>query len=179
MNMGEKSHTYVGGELVYEKDRFKAGVGYHYFKNDEAWNNEYGDGSANIWVVGLGYKFSDFRLFGAYAQNTQGQSENALGGEVQNSSASRKAYTIQLEYKGAKLNKPGSFGLEAGYRHLGKYASLVPTYDYSWGNMKGWFIGGKVTLFPNVTLHLGYSDGKTIDTDLKQKVLYSRFQFFF
>ncbi len=171
--------SYVGGELTYNKNNFFAGVGYHYFGNKEGWQRAYGDDSANIWVVGLGYKFSDFRLYGAYAQNTQGQSRNSVPADVPNSSAQRKAYTIQLEYKGAKLNKPGSFGLEAGYRHLGQYASLNPTYDYTLADMKGWFVGGKVTLMPNVTLHLGYSNGKTISDEKGQNVVYSRFQFFF
>ncbi len=176
--------SYVGGELTYNKNNFNVGVGYHYFANDHEWQGYdkpdtgkptstkklgYKDGSANIWTAGLGYRFGDFRLFGAYAQNTKGECD----------SDQRKAYTIQLEYKGAKLNKPGSFGLEAGYRHLGVFASLAPTYDYTMNNIKGWFVGGKVTLMPNVTMHLGYCDGKTIDTDLKDKYIYSRFQFFF
>ena len=46
-------------------------------------------------------------------------------------------------------------------------------------NKKGWFVGGKVTLLKNVTLHLGYSDGKTISGGVKDKYYYSRFQFFF
>ncbi len=171
----DTASTYVGGELTYNKNNFFAGLGYHYFSNKEGWKGKYGDESANIWTVGLGYRFSDFRLYGAYAQNTQG--DDAMLGN--NASAQRKAYTIQLEYKGAKLNKPGSFGLEAGYRHLGSYAALCPTYDYTLGNAKGWFVGGKVTLMPNVTLHLGYSNGKQITTDLKQNIVYSRFQFFF
>ena len=77
------------------------------------------------------------------------------------------------------MNKPGSFGLEAGYRHLGQYASLNPTYDYTLADGKGWFVGGKVTLLPNVTLHLGYNNGKQISSDKRQNIVYSRFQFFF
>ncbi len=180
--------SYWGVELTYNKNKFNAGVGYHNFSDEHSWQgynyyNEkkkknvdtetktdgYEDGSAGIWTVGLGYRFSDFRLYGAYAQNTKGECD----------SDHRKAYTIQLEYKGAKLNKPGSFGLEAGYRHLGKYASLAPTYDYTMNDWKGWFVGGKVTLMPNVTLHFGYSDGKGIGSEAKEKYYYSRFQFFF
>jgi hypothetical protein len=177
--LGNGTSTYVGGELTYNKNNFFAGAGYHYFGNKAGWSATYGDDSANIWVVGLGYKFGDFRLFGAYAQNTQGGSQTAAGRPVANSSAQRKAYNIQLDYKGAKPNKPGSFGLSAGYRHLGQFASLTPTYDYFWNNMKGWFVGGKVTLMPNVTLELGYSNGKTINTELKQNVVYSRACFYF
>ena len=92
---------------------------------------------------------------------------------------SRRAYNIQLTYKGAKANKPGTFGIEAGYRHLGRYAALVPTYDYSDTNMKGWFVGANVTILPNTILMLGYEDGKTISTDKKAKIYFSRVRFLF
>jgi hypothetical protein len=177
-NVGGTS-SYVGGELTYNKNKLNAGLGFHHFGDEKNWTAAYGDKGADIWTVGLGYKFSDFRLYGAYAQNTKGENGTIEANGDLNGGDSRRAYTIQLEYKGAKLNKPGSFGLEAGYRHLGKYASLAPTYDYTLNDWKGWFVGGKVTLMPNVTLHLGYSDGKVISDDLKQKVFYSRFQFFF
>ena len=174
----QKTSTYIGGELTYKKNNFSAGVGYHHFGDEKNWTAAYGDKSADIWSVGLGYKFGDFRLFGAYAQNTKGESDQLAGGD-KGGNSQLKAYTIQLEYKGAKLNKPGSFGLEAGYRHLGQYASLAPTYDYTMNDKKGWFVGGKVTLMPNVTLHLGYHDSKTLSTEKKDKYFYSRFQFFF
>ncbi len=163
--------TYVGGEILYNKDNFSAGIGGHYFKNEKDWGLEYGDGSAQIWAVGLGYKFGDFRLSGAYAENVKGKDGTGSG--------NRKAASIMLKYGGAKLNKPGSFEIEAGYRHLGKYASLIPTYDYSLNDTKHWFVGGKVTLFPNITLHLGYADGKKVSDGKADKYYYSRVQFFF
>ncbi len=171
--------SYVGGELTYSKNKFNAGIGYHHFGDEENWTNAYGDKSADIWTVGLGYKFGDFRLSGAYAQNTKGESTNAAGADVLNSSAQRKAYNIQLTYKGAKANKPGSFGIEAGYRHLGQFASLVPTYDYFDTDQKGWFVGANVTILPNTILMLGYSDGKTISDEMGKKIMFSRVRFLF
>ena len=171
--------TYVGGELTYNKNNFFAGLGYHYLANKEAWNRTYGDDSANIWVLGLGYKFGDFRLFGTYAQNTQGGSTNSLDENVPNSSAQRKAYNIRLSYKGAKASKPGTWGLEAGYIHLGQFASLSPIYDYQDADMKGWSVGSTVTLFKNIRWYLGYSDGKTISDDKKTKILWTRVRFDF
>ncbi len=176
---GGSASSYVGGELTYNKNKFSAGVGYHHFSNEEGWKNQYGEGSADIWVLGLGYKFGDFRLSGAYAQNTKGDYTNAAGDPVSNSSAQRRAYNIQLTYKGAKANKPGTFGIEAGYRHLGKYASLMPTYDYSLPDTKGWFIGTNVTLLPNTILMLGYTDGKTISGDKGDRLYFSRIKFLF
>ena len=171
--------SYVGGELTYNKKNFSAGVGYHHFGNEREWNIATGEKSADIWTVGLGYKFGDFRLSGAYAQNTKGESavmeaNNDFGGNSQ-----LKAYNIQLSYKGAKANKPGTFGIEAGYRHLGQYTSLVPTYDYSLTNTKGWFVGANVTILPNTILMLGYSDGKQISDDRNSKVCFSRIRFLF
>ena len=171
--------SYVGGELTYNKDKLSAGVGYHHFANETDWNLEYGAKSADIWVVGLGYKFGDFRLSGAYAQNTKGENGVIEGNGDLGGGDQRKAYNIQLTYKGAKANKPGTFGIEAGYRHLGRYASLVPTYDYSDVDMKGWFVGANVTILQNTILMLGYEDGTKLSTDKKEKIYFSRVKFLF
>ena len=171
--------SYVGGELTYSKNKFNAGLGFHHFGNETNWMAAYGDKSADIWVVGLGYKFGDFRLSGAYAQNVKGENGTIEANGDLGRGNSRRAYNIQLTYKGAKANKPGTFGIEAGYRHLGRYAALVPTYDYSDTNMKGWFVGANVTILPNTILMLGYEDGKTISTDKKAKIYFSRVRFLF
>ena len=178
MNFTSPASSYVAGELTYDKNNFKAGVGYHYFKNDEQWQNakHIGDKTANIWTVGLGYKFGDFRLFGTFAQNTQGKKE-VIGNHA---SSQRQAYNIQLNWRGANASKPGTWGLEVGYHHLGQWASLVPTYDYFGVNEKGWHIAGNVTLFKNVLGYIGYSDSKLIsDNNTKTKVVWSRVRFLF
>ena len=176
---GDAASSYVGGELTYNKDKLSAGVGYHHFGNEKGWTNSYDAKSADIWVVGLGYKFGDFRLSGAYGQNTKGENGYILDHGDKGGGDQRKAYNIQLTYKGAKANKPGTFGIEAGYRHLGRYASLMPTYDYSDTNMKGWFVGANVTILPNTILMLGYSDGTKLSTDTKEKIYFSRVRFLF
>ncbi|MBO5514791.1 MAG: S-layer protein, partial [Schwartzia sp.] len=62
----------------------------------------------------------------------------------------------------------------------GKYASLCPTGDYYGGfNEKGWHIGGNVTIFKNVIGYIGYSDSKTIDTDMKMNTIWRRVRFIF
>ena len=177
--VGAGTSSYVGGELTYNKNNFNAGFGYHHFGDEKNWTAAYGDKSADIWTVGLGYKFGDFRLSGAYVQNTKGENGVIEAGGDKGGGDQRKAYNIQLTYKGAKANKPGTFGIEAGYRHLGRYASLIPTYDYFDTNMKGWFIGTNVTILPNTILMLGYSDGKELSSDKKQKIMFSRVKFLF
>ncbi len=185
MNTTSPASSYVAGELNYEKNNFKAGVGYHHFKNDKQWPLKgsdadapavvYGDKTANIWTIGLGYKFGDFRLFGTYAQNTKGKKATI----VNHASSQRHAYNIHLTYKGSNASKPGTWGLELGYHHLGQYAALVPTYDYYTSNEKGWHVAGNVTLFKNVIGYIGYSSGKMISTDKKQNTIWSRVRFLF
>ena len=172
--------SYQGAELTYAPGKLSAGVGYHHFANDEGWKSEsfykdskdkrYGDDDLNIWVGSLGYRFDDnARLFGAYAKNTEG---NVQSGQ-------REAYNIEFDYKGSNKNKPGSYGIQAGYRHLGAYASLAPTYDYSDQNTRGWYIGGDVVLAKNIDLYLGYFDGNNINAGEDFKILFSCIKFFF
>ncbi|MBQ9377493.1 MAG: S-layer homology domain-containing protein, partial [Schwartzia sp.] len=173
-NTNGVTHSYQGLEITYVKDRLTAGLGVHHFQNKEFWQAAYGANDALIWVGGLGYKFGDFRIFGAYGQNTKGKNELIPGGK-----SARRAATLELYYKGANRNKPGTWGLETGYRYLGMYAALAPTYDYSWCDMKGWFFGGNVTLAKNTVLYLGYSKGKELSTGGNESILYSRVRFFF
>ncbi len=174
----DPASNYVAGELTYDKNNFKAGIGYHHFKNDKVWSGkeggEYQDKQANIWTVGLGYKFGDFRLFGAYAHNTKGHYTNIPGGSKQ-----RKAYTINLTWKGANASKPGTFGFELGYHNLGNYAAVMPIYDYYGNDAKGWHVAGNVTLFKNVIGYIGYSNEKTLSDHKKQNTIWSRVRFLF
>ena len=175
--------NYQAAELAYSKGKLTAGVGYHHFQSDDwkkvtAFNTKkenddkktYGDDALNIWEANLGYRFdANTRLFGAYAKNTSGDTD----------SDQMNAYNIEFDYKGSKKNKPGSYGIQLGYRHLGGYASVAPTYDYSDQNTRGWFIGGDVTLAKNIGLYLGYFDGNKLTTGDDYKILYSRIKFFF
>ncbi len=45
------------------------------------------------------------------------------------SSKSKKAFSIQLNYKGANPENAGTYGVFAAYRQLGHYAVIAPTYD--------------------------------------------------
>ncbi len=173
---GDIPSNYQAGELAYSKGKFAAGLAYHHVQTDKLKTQSmdgklYDKDAMNIWNASIGYRFNDdWRIFGSYAKNTSGDVANKH----------RTAYNIEIDFKGSKKSKPGSFGIQAGYRQLGAFATLVPTYDYSDQNTRGWFIGGDVMLAKNVDLLLGYFDGKQLSTGSdKYKILFSRIKFFF
>jgi len=163
--------NYQGIELTGMAGALSLGAGYHHL-NSEYFTNAYGKKNASIWSVGAGYNFGkDVKLFGAYAKNTEAKDL---------SSKQDQAYNIELSYKGAKKSDPGSWGLFVGYRHLGRYASLIPTYDAAMRGYKGWEAGLSYGFAKNVTGKLNYFHGKSIaDKDLKGKKLFAQVDFSF
>ena len=87
---------------------------------------------------------------------------------------------FELAYKGASKGKPGSFGIYAAYRHLGKTSIVSPTFNGAEAGWKGWEIGGQYTLAKNVVGSVLYFKGKTIADDAQNlHKIFSRVQFFF
>ena len=168
----------LGAKVEYANKKFNAGVAYYDMKNNGNFatisKNGTGD-KARIWAVGAGYKFDkNWRLYGTFAQNTKG------GANATNKSAEKNAYNIEVNYKGMKVSKPGSYGITLSYKHLGnEVVSDYPTYNYSLRGVKGWEIGANVCLAKNIGLYLGYMNGKTITTNKDREVLFSRVRFFF
>ena len=167
--------SYQGIEVYNnEKNKFTWGVAYHHFNGGIKENNaKYNADNASIWDIGLGYKFNpNLALYGAYAKNTQGDSD----------SKNQKAYNIELDYKGAKNDKKGSFGIFAAYRHLGKYATAYNTFDGNWAtnsDQKGWEFGGQYTFAKNIKGTASYFTGKKISTDKSASTIFTQLEFFF
>ena len=173
----DKTSTLMGIEVDTDRSKkFTAGAAYYHLSNKDGFENKdyagklYDAKKASIWEVGLGYRFDkNFALNGAYAANTSGDIE----------SKHRRAWSAQLDYKGAKLNQVGSFGLYAAYRHIGNYAVLAPTYNVGARDNKGWSVGAKYTIMQNVFLMAEYFDGKQLSTDLKKKEIFTRVEMYF
>ena len=112
----------------------------------------------------------------SYAKNTQ-------DGSVKNGGDYTKAYNIELDYKGAKADKKGSFGVFAAYRYLGGLATLANTYHANgaiWENEKGWEVGTQYTFMKNILGTVRYFNGKTIGTDSKDASrIFTQVDFFF
>ena len=162
--------NYVGAEVLYNKDRLNAGLGYRYFKSkDLESSNKDGKDTANIWSVGAGYKFGGgVKLSGAYAGNTK-------------ASDYKRGYNVELAYKGANRNNPNSWGVFAAYRYVGKNVGFAPTFDpwYSTTNKKGFEVGATYSPLKNTFTKFSYFQGKTLDTNRTDKQIFGRVSWFF
>ena len=154
--------SYQGVEIYNDRDKkFTWGVGYHRFNNQKSFEAAYGKKDANIWEVGAGIKFDDnVALNGAFAWNTSPDRQNGTGAKV--TTGAKRAWTAELDYKGADPADKGSFGLFAGYRYLGNFAAWAPTYDAAGAGQKGWEFGVDYVPFKNVQTTLKYFTGKEI-----------------
>lgn len=117
-------------------------------------NNGYGnDNDAQIWYVGGTYKFNNsLALQGEYAQNTSADSED-------------DAWRATLNYKGADVADPGSWGMYAGYADLGTNSVPAPTYDDVSGGQKGFVAGAQYVPAENILATIEYFTGE--DNDIK------------
>ncbi len=162
-----------GVRVEYAGKKLSAGAAYYDFKGEglKNFNGTNGTDKAKIWTVAAAYKFDkNFRLYGNYAQNGKGKD-----------SKQKKAYSIQVDYKGADLAKRGSYGAHVAYRYLGNQVVLnTCTYDIAWRNDKGVELGVDYVLDKNILLNLGYFNGKQVQKNgADREVLYSRVHFYF
>ena len=164
-NVG-KTFSMQGIEIYSKAKKFMWGVSYHNFAETATFDKNMG-----LWAVGLGYKFNkDWTLKGAYAQSNKK--------DVQ--SAEKKAYNIEIDYKDADMNKPGTWGAWLAYRHIGNYGSGVLTYNsFDAKGVKAWNIGVKVAVMKNVLGYLEYLNGKTITDGVKTTNLFGRIEMYF
>ena len=161
--------------VEYKGGGFSASASYHHLNSDGFANvanyKDHGTtDDANIWSVGLGYRFNDaVAISGNYAQNTKADRYD-------------HAHNIQLDIYGAKKTKPGTWGLYAAYRRLGQYVALDPTYNANGGldsGEKGLEVGAGYTLWKNVLLQAKYVNGKKIANSRDVEKLFGRVEFFF
>lgn len=144
--------TIMGLEVYSQEKKLNWGASYHYLGDVLLFDDHIG-----ISAVGFGYRFNDdWALKGSYAR---------AGGKYlkRSHTPSKQAYNIEVDYKGADMKKPGSWGAFIAYRHLGHLASIAPTYNSMWVNEKGWNAGVKVAMMRNVLGYLEYFQGKKID----------------
>jgi hypothetical protein len=158
--------------------KFSAGLEYHHLSGIGSTTTivdtgkQYGANTANIWEVGMNYKFTPtFNLDLAYAKNTQG----SLDGKF------NKAYNVAFNYKGATPANKGSFGVFAAYRYLGQTAGLSPTFDGIKNGQKGWEVGTSYTFAQNIVGTFKYFNGKDLVStgDTNASKLFANLDFFF
>ena len=134
-------------------DKFTWGVGFHRWANSAALSENASVSAVNIFDIGLGYKFDkNFAIHGAYAWTPNPKGEPERPGEPAEAatSFSKRAWSIELDYKGANPADKGSWGAFLAYRQLGHYAVIAPTYDAMWAGTKGFEIGADYVFVKNI-----------------------------
>ena len=161
--------------LDYKVGHFSATASYHHltsdgFKNIGNYKDHGTTDEANIWSVGLGWRFDkNFAIAGQYAKNTK--ADNFA-----------HAHTIQIDYKGANKTKKGSWGIYAAYRYLGQNVALDPTYNANGGldaGQKGLEFGLSYVPVKNILLQAKYVNGKQLLNGRDAEKLFGRVEFFF
>ena len=182
--------SYQGIEIYNDReDKITWGVGYHHFANKAFFNQHYFDpdtGAAsdkeamNIWDIGLGWKIdNNFALNGAYAWNTSSIDNDKTG------DGSKRAWSVELDYKGADPEDKGSWGAFVAYRNLGAEAVWAPTYDAMGGGQKGVTLGFDIVPMKNFQATFKYFIGKdklynpAPDTDDDASKFFTELNFFF
>lgn len=149
-------------------DNLALAAGWHHLKNKaggdnsrifpDGPNNDIGTDTNDIWSLGFDYKFNnDFTLGGLYAKsNVDASYPNSKDDDNETS------YSVQLTYKGAKIDTPHSYGVWAAYRQVGAYASINPTYDGALYGTKGYELGVDYMVAKNILAKVVYFDGEYI-----------------
>lgn len=124
------------------------------------------DTSLGIWYVGGSYAFdNNVKLVGEYAQS--------------DADAYEKAGTVELQYKGSDVADPGSWGMYAGYRHLGNNVAVASTYDDASSGQKGYVVGASYVPAENILATIEYFDGKDLVEDADADKFFGQVEFFF
>ena len=126
-----------------------------FLNKHELWDDTNSD-KLNIYEAALGYKFNkNLRLHGAFAWTNdpdydQPDNEDGEFNPQPIFSHSKRSWSIELDYKGAKPSDKGSWGAFVAYRHLGHYATISPTYDAIYNGRRGWELGVDYVFLKNV-----------------------------
>ena len=184
---GGTTVPYIGLEVYNDRSKkFTWGLGWQHirgnFNTDTMTGNLMGIGdNINIFNLGLGYKFTkDVELTGVYATATG--LKDAQGSRLFDESKFKYTYAFQLNYKGAKKDKPNSWGAFVAYRHLGDVSVIHPTARENGpmnGGEKGFEIGVNYTFAKNILGKVQYFNGKEIWSEHKVNAVWTELGFYF
>ncbi len=170
-NNNPKTGSYVAAEIYNDRaDKITWGVGFHRWAGSkETLYQSTSVSAVNIWDIGFGYKFDkNLSIQGAYAWTTNPSAElPEQPGDVPESvtAASKRAWSIELDYKKATPADKGSWGAFVAYRQLGAYAVIAPTYDAMQNRFKGVEMGVDYVFEKNIMGTLKYFFGKEEQDD--------------
>ena len=150
-----------------EFGKIGAHVGYYQFNNCFDENED-----AKTLAAGLNIPLGkDFKLAGTYFH-----SFNNLDGAFD-----KNGYTVNLDYKGASNDKPGSYGLWAKYYNLPAGVVVAHTMDglYPYDGFKGVKVGGDYTIAKNIMGRVEWYDLKGKELGGHYGTIYSHVMFSF
>ena len=155
--------SYQGIEIYNDRNaKWTWGVGWHTFRNKDMLRYHYNKDAANIWDVGVGYKFSRNLSANFYmAWNTAPDRVDYGAGDLVKK-GQRRAWTFQVNYKGVNPQQPGSYGLWFRLRMLGRFAAWMPTDTALGLSQKGQEYGFDYAFAKNVVGSFMYFNGSTM-----------------
>jgi len=156
-------------------------AGYDKYDMHHVANNNGDDG---VFSVGLNFKLGkDAKLGATYLHTSYGVDDGRAVG------AKNNGFTIGAEYKGAKNDKPGSWGLAAKYYHTpaGFFAGPGGEDGHSWDldrgmqteGAKGFWVRANWAVAKNIIADVEYWDMKSRVNDYKTKTLFTGLNFAF
>ena len=122
---------------------------------------------ASIWEIAANYQFDhNWALSGAYADNTKADYFN-------------HSYFAQLDYKGADIKRPGTWGIYAAFRQIGGNVSFDAVPDGVDLYQRGWETGFSYSPWHNVLVRGVYFNGKDMANDEDAQKVFGRLEYFF
>ena len=159
-------------------------VSANYFKVDDAYNSV----KTLTWGAEKAtYNYVDKEVYNVnvafdVAKDVRLAYEYMWGDKKYNDTVSKDGYVARLDYKGADISVPGSYGVHAQLFDQPINAILTPTTDATVfeDGYEGWNVGVDYTLAKNIQLCVNYYDTQSIKAaGQKDEVLYSELYFFF
>ncbi len=185
--MGGETASYVGLEVYNDRaKKFTWGLGWQHVRGEFDTNTGRGNlrgigDNINIFDIGLGYKFDkNVSLTGVYATATG--LKDMDGDRYSDESKFKYSYAFQLNYKGAKRDKPNSWGAFVAYRHLGDASIIHPTCRENGpmnGGEKGVELGISYTFAKNIVGLAQYFSGSEILSGNNVNAVWTQLGFYF
>ena len=140
------------------------------------------EGKDGVFNVGLNFKFGkDFKLGATYLHSSFKEDDGAR------QDAANNGFLISAAYKGAKNDKPGSWGIAAKYYHVPAGFFVGPgwedghsaTTNMAREGSKGWYAKVDYALAKNIIADVEYWDLKGRVDSCKSKTLWTALNFAF
>ena len=167
---------FYGASLSGNVGKLALSAGYDAFKDSLAGTVAAKGEDNNVWNVGAKYAFDKNVSLNAMYLNSDVDVADKYDTD---------GYVVGLDYKGAKAKVAGSWGLTAKYYDQGVgtfVAHIMKNGDYSAfakEGFKGYNVGASYTVAKNMVYSLDYFDLEGKDTDITDRVIWSRLQITF